>query len=39
MDLLKQLRQNIPVLHEYDKVIKDQLNRGIVETVNLVLVN
>ena len=32
--LLKRLRQNPPVLHKYDKVIKDQLNRGIVEIVN-----
>ena len=31
--LLKRLRQNLPVLREYDKVIKDQLNKGIVEVV------
>ena len=32
--LLKRLRQNPPVLHEYDKVIKNQVNRGIVEIVS-----
>lgn len=31
--LLKRLRQNPQILHEYDSVIKDQLNRGIVEIV------
>ena len=32
--LLKRLRQNPPVIHEYNKVIRDQVNRGIVEIVS-----
>ena len=31
--LLKRLRQNPPLLAEYDSVIKDQLHRGVIEVV------
>lgn len=31
--LLKRLKQNLQLLVEYDSVIRDQLNRGIIEVV------
>ena len=32
--LLKRLRQNLEILSRYDSIIKEQLNKGIIESVN-----